>query len=204
MLVKRAALVPFGIALLIGCWTPLRADPQPLDQRDPLEKEQRADALLATLRQLRTRVDASSQQVSLQEAIALGLRNNPELVAAFRAIQQYEWQLIAAQRYWYPTLELSNGSPFVVLSANTYIQRFYNSHQEFVVPSPGSAPDSPSQVKQFSTTAVLQPGATASWSFIDPTRQPNINSASEALRQQKLLFDVSARNLILKMAPETR
>lgn len=88
----------FGIALLIGCWTPLRADPQPLDQRDPLEKEQRADALLATLRQLRTRVDASSQQVSLQEAIALGLRNNPELVAAFRAIQQYEWQLIAAQR----------------------------------------------------------------------------------------------------------
>ncbi len=98
MLVKRAALVPFGIALLIGCWTPLRADPQPLDQRDPLEKEQRADALLATLRQLRTRVDASSQQVSLQEAIALGLRNNPELVAAFRAIQQYEWQLIAAQR----------------------------------------------------------------------------------------------------------
>ena len=72
------------------------------------------------------------------------------------------------------------------------------------MPSPGSAPDSPSQVKQFSTTAVLQPGATASWSFIDPTRQPNINSASEALRQQKLLFDDSARNLILKMAPGTR
>ena len=199
MLVRRAALVSLGLSLLTGCWSPLRAQSQSVDQRDPWAKEQWADALVAKLQQLRARVDASSKKVSLEEAIALGLRHNPALVAAFRTIQQYEWQLIAAQRQWYPKLELSNGAPFVGLSANTYIQRFYNSQRELVMSSPGSPPDSQSQVKQFTTTAVLQPGATVTWSFIDPTRQPKINAASEALRQQKLLFDVSARNLILQI-----
>ena len=190
---------PLGLALFTGFGMPLVAEPYPLAQRNPLAKEQKPDALVDKLQQLRARVDASSQKVSLEEAIELGLRHNPDLVAAFRAIQQYEWQLIAAQRQWYPKLELSNGAPFVGLSANTYIQHFYNSQRELVMSSPGSALDAPSQVKQFTTTAVLQPGATASWSFIDPTRQPNINAASEALRQQKLLFDVSARNLILQI-----
>ena len=170
-----------------------------MNQQHPLAKEQRADALVAKLRKLQARVEASSRKISLEEAIDLGLGHNPALVAAFRLIQQYEWQLIAAQRQWYPTLELSNGSPFVGLSANTYIQRFYNSNRKLVMSAPGSPPDSPSQVDQFTTTSVLQPGATASWSFIDPTRQPNINAASEALRQQKLLFDASARNLILQI-----
>ena len=199
MPVKRVALLPLVLALLTGFLTPLKAEPHALDQRDPRANEQKADALVDKLQQLRARVDASSRKVSLEEAIELGLRNNPDLVSAFRTIQDYEWQLIAAQRQWYPTLELSNGSPFVGLNANTYIQRFYNSQQEQVISTLGSAPNAPSQVKQFTTTAVLQPGATASWSFIDPTRQPNINAASEALRQQKLLFDVSARNLILQI-----
>lgn len=76
---------------------PLEAQSFSLAQRNPLAKEQKADALVDRLQQLRARVDASSRNVSLEEAIELGLRNNPDLVAAFRTIQQYEWQLIAAQ-----------------------------------------------------------------------------------------------------------
>ena len=71
MSVKRAALVSLGLTLLAGCWTPLKADQQNFDQRDPAAKEQRADALVAKLQQLRARVDASSRKVSLQEAIEL-------------------------------------------------------------------------------------------------------------------------------------
>jgi outer membrane protein TolC len=47
--------------------------------------------------------------------------------------------------------------------------------------------------KNYSTDA----SATINWDFIDLTRQPGINSAEESLRRQKLLFNVSARNLIL-------
>ena len=114
----RAALVSLGLTLVAGCWTPLKADQQNLDQRDPAAKEKRADALVAKLQQRRARVDASSRKVSLQEAIELGLRNNPDLVAALRTIQQYAWQRIAAQCQCHSTLELSNGAPSVGFSAN--------------------------------------------------------------------------------------
>ena len=67
----RAALVSLGLTLVAGCWTPLKADQQNLDQRDPAAKEKRADALVAKLQQRRARVDASSRKVSLQEAIEL-------------------------------------------------------------------------------------------------------------------------------------
>jgi outer membrane protein TolC len=40
-------------------------------------------------------------------------------------------------------------------------------------------------------------GATLSWTFFDPSRGPTINASSESLRRQQLLFDVSARNLVL-------
>jgi outer membrane protein TolC len=37
-----------------------------------------------------------------------------------------------------------------------------------------------------------------SWTFFDPTRSPSINAASESLKAQQLLFDVSARDLVLE------
>ena len=46
---------------------------------------------------------------------------------------------------------------------------------------------------------LVQPGVIANWNVIEPSRQPNINAAENALKQQKYLFDVSARNLILSI-----
>jgi outer membrane protein TolC len=40
--------------------------------------------------------------------------------------------------------------------------------------------------------------APRSWSFFDPTRSPSINAASESLKAQQLLFDVTARDLVLE------
>lgn len=37
------------------------------------------------------------------------------------------------------------------------------------------------------------------WTFFNPSRGPNTNAAGESLRQQQLLFDVSARNLVLQI-----
>ena len=122
MPVKRAALFPLGLAVR-RLWHASYSRAVSVGSTRPLAKERRmhwstgfSNCELALMLCL----------ISLEEAIELGLRNNPDLVAAFRAIQRYEWQLIAVQRQWYPTLELSNGAPFVGL-VNTYIQNFYNS-----------------------------------------------------------------------------
>lgn len=197
MLVKRAVQVAITFAWLTNCCYPAFSVPSQEADFGTSDIERQADDLLAKLKQLESKVDASSQKISLNDAIELGIRNSPDLISTFRSIQQYEWQLIAAKRKWYPTLEFENGTPFYGLSATTYIQKYYNSERETVSSDPGSEPDTPSTLDDFTTTSTFQPGMSFTWSFIDPTRQPDINAASEALRQQKLLFDVSARNLIL-------
>ena len=169
--------------------------------QETLSTEQQADQLLARLTALRQKIDQSARKISLDEAIALGIRNNPELVSAFRSIQEYEWQLIAAQRQWYPTLEIGNGASTIGLDVVTYTTHYYNDpYRKTASTTPNSAINSePLSVSQYQNTLNFQPTASVSWNFIDPTRQPDINAASEALRQQKLLFEVSARDLILNI-----
>ena len=201
--------------------------------RKYLNAEQQADQLRKRLDTLRKQVDDSARKLSLEDAITLGIRNNPALVSAFRTIQDYEWQLIAAQRQWYPNIEISNGSPTLGLDVNTYTNQFFNAREKATVNAsssnsvPVSSTASSSSSVPVSSTASsnslsssneaantqtvsnytseyqktwnFQPTASISWNFIDASRQPDINAASEALRQQKLLFDSSARDLILNI-----
>ena len=197
MLIKRAVQIAISLTWLTSCCYPAFSVPRQEEDFGTSDIERQADGLLAKLKQLESKVNASSKKISLNDAIELGIRNSPDLISTFRSIQQYEWQLIAAKRKWFPTLEFENGTPFYGLSATTYIQKYYNSERETVSSDPGSEPDTPSTLNDFTTTSTFQPGMSFTWKFIDPTRQPDINAASEALRQQKLLFDVSARNLIL-------
>ena len=158
-------------------------------------------ALVKELARLEAQITEAAKPVKLDEAIATGLRANPELLQAFSAIQQYEWQLIAAQRQWYPTLQLSNGTPFAGIQWTSYSQNYSSSSPtappDYSQNYSSSSPTAPSEYSNSSLWSIFQPGVAISWNAIDPTRRPNINAASESLRQQKLLFDVSARNLIL-------
>ena len=148
--------------------------------------------LVQELEQLQQDISRRARPVSMEEAVALSLQNNPQLTAAFSTIQQLEWQLIAAQRQWYPTAQLSNGNPFVGYSWKSFVSNNYGGSGAGF-----NSLQSSSQSATTSRNAQFQTGMTLSWNFIAPTRQPNINAASESLRQQKYLFDVSARNLVL-------
>jgi len=143
--------------------------------------------LVGELARLEAQIGAQARPLSLQEAISSGIRANPQLLQAFSAIQQYEWQLIAAQRQWYPSLQLINGTPFAGVQWTSFTQDY------------ATSPTAPPNYTSRTTQSAFQPGVSISWNAIDPTRQPNINAASESLKQQKLLFDVSARNLILEI-----
>ena len=150
-----------------------------------------SEQVVAELKRLQAQIKADAQSLSLKEAITFGLQRNPELLQAFSAIQQFEWQLIAAQRRWYPTLQLQNGSPFIGSSWQTFVNDNYA--------IPVAQLSQPRKQSLKTRQLVVQPGALASWNVIDPTRQPNINAAASSLQQQKYLFDVSARNLILRI-----
>lgn len=153
--------------------------------------------LVEQLKELQDQIKANSKPVSLSDAIRLGLQNNPELASSFSTIQQFEWQLIAAQRRWYPRLQLLNGTPFFGSNWGTFVQDQYALPLQQVeeLQAKGQQRKSATNSQQIA----LQPGAQVNWNFLDPTRQPNINAESDSLKQQKLLFDVSARNLVLQI-----
>ncbi len=163
-------------------------------QDNQLEQIPNAEILVKELKGLQLKINTNAKPLSMQEAIALGIRNNPEILQAFRLIQEYEWQLIAAKRQWYPSLNASSGSQTFAYQWST------NVSDQYALPAKQLQGQRKNATK--SQGVVFQPNVSINWNFIDATRQPNINSASESLRQQKFLFDVSSRNLILNIQKE--
>ena len=164
------------------------------------QKEVTPSELVEQLKKLQGQIKDNSRRISLSEAIRLGLQNNPELTSSFSNIQQFEWQLIAAQRRWYPNLQLTSSTPFVGINWGTFVRDQYALPAQTIKAL--QATKSPQNQQKFTAKSqqfVVQPGAQVNWNFLDPSRQPDINAASDSLNQQKFLFDVSARNLVLQI-----
>jgi outer membrane protein TolC len=139
--------------------------------------------LEAQLRGLQGEIDARSKSFTLSQALEMGLLNSPQLAATYAEIQGQQWNLVAVRRQWYPTLSASS-EPFVPG------RRFGSSNSTF---------RDGAQVDDNSATTATNIGLTVGWTFFDPSRGSSINAASENLKRQQLLFDVSARNLVLEI-----
>ena len=150
---------------------------------DPLA-EQLEQKLILLRSQLRDR----SVKANLNVAIEQSLLHNPELAQAYSQIQQGEWNLIAVRRQWYPTLSASSIGP----SAGLLGYGGSSTHETGTT----SGIDFNTQKYQNQNQVAAQ--LSLGWTFFDPSRSPQIDAASESLRSQKLLFNVSARNLVLQ------
>ncbi|MBM5801707.1 MAG: TolC family protein [Cyanobacteria bacterium K_DeepCast_35m_m2_023] len=175
-------------AACLGSWSAAGAQNQ-LSQRyringqlgPQVQANHAASQLRAQLSRLKTDLETRSRATSLQQAIEAALLNNPDLASAYAQIQGSQWNLIAVRRQWYPTL---NASP----SGNALLGQSFSTSN----PS-GQVVNTPNYTNITSSGVAV----TLGWTFFDPSRGPAINAANESLRQQQLLFDVSARNLVL-------
>lgn len=134
------------------------------------------------MRELRQQMENRGIRATPQEVIARGLAANPQLAQAYQQIEEQRWNLQAAKRQWNPTFSLQNGQPFL---GRVYSESF----DQIEVNSDSSS------LGQWQ----FAPGASLNWSFFLPTREPSIRAADASLRQQQLLFDVAARNLVLSL-----
>jgi len=141
-----------------------------------------ASELLLKLQGIKRDIKARAKISTLNDAIEVALLHSPDLAVAYAQIQNSQWNLIAVRRQWYPTL---------IATSSTIPGQDFRSTNITV-----------NGIKEGTTNSrSLTAGVTLTlaWTFFDPRRGPNINSASESLRRQKLLFDVSARNLVLRV-----
>ncbi len=146
-------------------------------QPNPLASE-----LLSQLQGIKRDIEARTKSVTLNDAIEAALLNNPDLAVAYAQIQNSQWNLIAVRRQWYPTLNAS--------STTIPGQDFRTTSNSGTGTNNGTT---------YSNTTAAGVTVNLGWTFFDPSRGPSINSASESLRRQQLLFDVSARNLVLRV-----
>lgn len=145
-----------------------------------------AAQLQSQLDGLRQKLSSRARRTNLQEAVEQTLLHNPILAQSYSQIQQQQWNLIAVRRQWYPQLQAS--------SAGTSLFGYRGSTSKFVNSNePGFQPNT-----SFTNQVDAGPAMQLSWTFFDPTRGPSINAASESLKAQRLLFDVSARDLVLE------
>mgnify|MGYP006267127739 CR=1 FL=1 len=158
----------------------LNGIPAPQVRPNPL-----AARLQTELSSLQAKVALRTKRVSLSEAMEAGLLNNPRLADAYAQIQGSQWSLVAVRRQWYPSLNASTGNNgfLVGQSFGTTTTRDSNS----------------STLTTFQNATGVGIGLNLNWSFFAPSRGPSINAAGATLQQQQLLFDVSARNLVLEI-----
>lgn len=145
-----------------------------------------AGNLQAQLSVLQNTLKERSKFITLEQALEAGLLNNPQLAVAYAQIQGQQWNLIAVRRQWVPTAN-AGSTPYILG------QNFRTTTQSTTLPP------SNNQTTYSNASIVGGIGLNLNWSFFNLARAPSINAAGESLRRQQLLFDVSARNLVLEI-----
>lgn len=117
----------------------------------------------------RDHLERTSRRVTLQEALGLGLAQNPSLAKAYAAIASTTWNGVAIRREWVPSLTAGNNDPGLVGV----------------------------QQQQANTLSISSPQLTLEWTFFDPSRHPRAQANAASLAADRFLFDVQARALVL-------
>lgn len=117
----------------------------------------------------RDHLERTSRRMTLQEALSIGLAQNPLLAKAYAAIAATSWEGVAIRREWIPSLTAGNNDPGLVGV----------------------------QQQQSNTLSISSPELTLEWTFFDPSRHPRAQAKAASEAADRFLFDVQARSLVL-------
>jgi len=147
------------------------------------------------LAEIRSDFQKRSQEFSLEDATYYAISNNSAIQAAYKGVQSEQWSAISDKRLWWPTV--SGAGP---MGDITRIPTLPLVGQRYSSMRGGSFSTSttPSQTTQsFTVLDSLTPGIQARWTFFNLSRGAKINSSTESAKAEELLFNLSARDLVL-------
>ena len=143
---------------------------QPLIRRPP-SLAQSLETLQSRLYRNRDHLERRSRRLTLAQAVATGLAQNPILAKAHAGIAATNWSGVAIRREWAPSLKVDNNDPGLL----------------------GVQQD------QSDTLSIASPQLTLEWTFFDPSRLPRSKANAASLDADRFLFDVEARSLVLSL-----
>lgn len=191
------ALLGLGLALPLPLQAQVKhqvqgwqqAPPLPTDMRDTLASISTDSNLYQLYQQYRANRDGlqkAAQRINLDQAIAMGLANNPTLAATIAEIQASQWSGVAVGREWVPGLSIKTSDPGVLgFSTSTSSLQTKVEGSDVV------------EKLSFKHGFLSNPYANLSWSFFDPSRGSRLaalGAQNNALRNK---FTFISRELIL-------
>ena len=148
------------------------------------------DPSLLRMTQIQERfIKASTNLISVNDAIKLAITNNPSLQIAKSAIDSQYYDLLAARRQWIPTLAFANTLP----TLGNYNSKSFVKYKNKPL---GGVPQDYQINSRYYTFA---PEIQASWTFLSVPRAGAIKSNFYGLKSEQYLYSVSLRNLILSV-----
>jgi outer membrane protein TolC len=182
----RSLLIAFSLTM--GAFNPVSAAP-PSTQEKPAEwkiiKRRLEELNQQWIELKRDLIGDTSKTITLEQAIQLGVKNNPALSNSFAQLENAKWTGAAIRREWNPSLVIDNPNPNAI--GYTLDNKNTTSNKG------GTETRSEEDKDQYGFTPRLQ----VSWTFFDPTRAPRSKANDAEVQFRRNLFDASARNIIL-------
>lgn len=147
------------------------ASPPSAPRQRPLAPAQSLQTLESRLHRYRDHLERTSRRLTLPEALAIGLAQNPILAQAHAQIESTRWSGVAIRREWAPSLTAESNDPGLLGI----------------------------QQQQADSLTLASPQLTLEWTFFDPTRLPRSKANAASLVADRFLFDVEARSLVLNL-----
>ena len=180
----------------VGIPAPVLANTNPGGQQQAADSPQPDDPIDAQLQAIRlsaqqrlTRLQQDAQMCSLDQCLLIAVRQNPSLKASAFSVQQAAYSLLAARQSWSPTLSASADSLPSLKLNNSY------SGWNGGLSVNGSNPprrDGNLLIQDLSATARID----MIWNFLDPQREPIINSQLNGLKAKRYVFITAGRQLV--------
>jgi|LakMenEpi03Aug12_release.lakeMendotaPanAssembly.Ray.scaffolds.fasta_scaffold04381_17 hypothetical protein len=166
-----------------------KAPPLPTDMRNLLSTINKNSNLYLIYEQYRENRDGlqkGAERISLADALARGLATSPELAATVADIQASQWNGVAIQREWLPSLSFKTSDPGVL--------GYSTSSTSLKTKTPGSEE---TEVLKFENGFRSNPYADLSWSFFDPSRNSRQSAQQSRIQALRNRLTFTTRELIL-------
>jgi len=136
---------------------------------------------------------SNSTRLSLEECIRYAFLRNPKLQAAVFSVRESGLNFVAARNTWYPTITLSSDS----FPSYSYSYQYSRDDRDTKILASNSIPAirTGGQNTDYSFLGRSSFESSLAWSFLDPTRQPFINSASSQYQASKYVLVSTLRQV---------
>lgn len=154
--------------------------------------------LLNSLNSMRDRFQLKTKRLSLEKCLAMGLKQNILLAAAYASIQKEQYYKISMQRENLPTLSLTSDTNFLgqiheYENTTDYQQVVENINGRYSTVNKTSTSSSSTKGRWFG------PELTLAWSFFQPAVWASVKAQDSVVAEEQLAFDITARSAVLQI-----